>query len=128
MIPLKQVIATKNAPAAIGPYSQATKHNGFIFVSGQLPLVPETGEFVAGGIGEMTTQCMNNIKAIVEAAGSSMDKMLKMTILLADMGDFAAVNAAYGAFFNENPPARAAYQVAVLPKNARVEIEAICAE
>ncbi len=125
---MKETISTPRAPAAIGPYSQATKYNGLIFVSGQLPLEPTTGQLHTGSISEQTVLAMNNVKRIVEAAGSSLDNILKTTILLADMKDFAAVNEAYGQFFPSDPPARVAYQVAALPKGAQIEIEVICAQ
>ena len=124
---MKKVIASKDAPGAIGPYSQANVHNGVIYVSGQLPLVPETGKLCTGDIGEQTTRVLKNIKAIVEEAGSNMGNILKCTVLLTDLGNFAKMNEAYGKFFPENPPARIAYQVSALPLGAEVEIDAICA-
>lgn len=119
------IISTTNAPAAIGPYSQGIKMNGFVFVSGQLPLDPETGVLISGDIKEKTAQSMKNIGAILEEAGSSLDKIVKTTIYVADMALFASVNEAYGEFFGENPPARSCVQAAALPKGADVEIEAI---
>ena len=124
---MKKVIATKNAPGAIGPYSQANVHNGVIYVSGQLAIDPGTGKLITGDIGEQTTRVLNNIKAIVEEAGSSMANVLKCTVLLKDIGDFAKMNEAYAKFFPENPPARIAYQVCAMPLGAEVEIDAICA-
>ncbi len=121
-------ISTVNAPAAIGPYSQATAHNGLIFVSGQLPIDPSTGAFPEGGVEVQTRQSLTNIKSILEAAGSGMDKVLKTTVLLADMGDFAAMNGVYSEFFTEPYPARCAFAVKTLPKGALVEIECIAAE
>lgn len=121
-------INTVNAPAAIGPYSQATAHNGLIFVSGQLPIDPSTGAFPEGGVEVQTRQSLTNIKSILEAAGSGMDKVLKTTVLLADMGDFAAMNGVYSEFFTEPYPARCAFAVKTLPKGALVEIECIAAE
>ena len=121
-------ISTVNAPAAIGPYSQATAHNGLIFVSGQLPIDPSTGAFPEGGVEVQTRQSLTNIKSILEAAGSGMDKVLKTTVLLADMGDFAAMNGVYSEFFTEPYPARCAFAVKTLPKCALVEIECIAAE
>lgn len=118
-------IKTTLAPEAIGPYSQAVEHNSTIYVSGQLPIDPSTGEFAEGGIGELTKQSIKNISAILEEAGSSLEKVLKTTIYLQDMKDFGEVNAAYGEFFGESAPARACVQVAALPKGAKVEIEAI---
>ena len=119
------VINTVNAPAAIGPYSQATEINGIIFVSGQLPIDPATGALVEGDIKAMTRQSMNNIKAILEAAGSGLDKILKTTVLVKDLGTFGEVNAAYGEFFPGQAPARACFEVAGLPKGALIEIEAV---
>ena len=120
-----KTISTANAPAAIGPYSQAVEVNGLIFVSGQLPIDPATGVLVEGDAKVVTRQSMNNIKAILEAAGSSMDKVVKTTVLVQDLGTFGDVNAAYGEFFGENAPARACFQVAALPKGAMIEIEAV---
>jgi len=122
---MNKIIATPAAPAAIGPYSQAVQAGGMVFVSGQLPFVPETGVLLEGSVGEMTAQSMKNIQAILEAAGCTLADVVKTTIFLKDLNDFAEVNAAYAAFFPENPPARACVQVAKLPRDARVEIEAI---
>ena len=119
------IITTNYAPLAIGPYSQATEFNGLIFVSGQLPIDPSTGNIVEGDIKAMTRQSMNNIKAILEAAGSSMDKVLKTTVLVKDIRTFKDVNEAYGEFFSNNTPARACFEVSNLPKGAMIEIEAI---
>ena len=118
-------INTKNAPAAIGPYSQAVSSGGFIFVSGQLPIDPATGEFPEGGVEAQTRQSLSNIKSILEEAGSGIDKVLKTTVLLADMGDFAAMNGVYAEFFGTPYPARCAFAVKTLPKGALVEIECI---
>lgn len=118
-------INTNNVPAAIGPYSQAIEHDNIIYVSGQLPVNPETGEFAEGGIGELTKQSIRNISAILDEAGSSIGKVLKTTIYLQDMRDFSEVNEAYAEFFGETAPARACMQVAALPKGARIEIEAV---
>ena len=118
-------ISTDKAPAAIGPYSQAIAHNGMIFVSGQLPIDPATGVFPDGGVEAQTRQSLINVKSILEQAGSGMDKVIKTTVLLADMGDFAAMNGVYAEFFTADCPARSAVQVAKLPKNSLVEIEAI---
>lgn len=125
---MKNIISTDKGPAAIGPYLQATEWQGTVYVSGQLPLDPATGALCTGSIAEQTTQALNNIKNILAAAGSDMEHVLKATILLKDMNDFAAVNEAYGAFFPQNPPARVCYQVAALPKNAAIEIEVIAAK
>lgn len=122
---MNKVIATPAAPAAIGPYSQAVQAGNMVFVSGQLPFVPETGALLEGTVGEMTAQSLKNIQAILEAAGYTMADVVKTTIFLKDLNDFAEVNATYASFFPENPPARACVQVAKLPRDARVEIEAI---
>ena len=121
-------ISTDNAPAAIGPYSQAIEHGGFIFVSGQLPIDPATGSFPEGGVEAQTRQSLSNIKSILEKAGSGMDKVLKTTVMLADMGDFAAMNGVYAEFFGTPYPARCAFAVKTLPKGALVEIECIAAK
>ena len=118
-------INTENAPAAIGPYSQAVSSGGFIFVSGQLPIDPATGAFPEGGVEAQTRQSLANIKSILEEAGSGMDKVVKTTVLLADMGDFAAMNGVYAEFFGTPYPARCAFAVKTLPKGALVEIECI---
>ena len=124
---MKKIIATTNAPGAIGPYSQAVDCGAFLITSGQVPFDPATGEFVPGSIAEQTRQSLTNVKAILEAAGLTMDHVVKTTVFLQDMGDFAAMNAVYAEFFTEgNYPARSAVEVAKLPKGALVEIEAIC--
>lgn len=122
---MKEIIQTDNAPKAIGPYSQAIKANGLIFASGQIPIDPKTGQFVPGGITEQTEQVLKNLTAVIEAGGSSLSQVLKTTVFLADMQDFVAMNEVYGRFFAELPPARATVQAARLPRDARVEIEAI---
>jgi 2-iminobutanoate/2-iminopropanoate deaminase len=122
---VKQIIQTEQAPKAIGPYSQAIKSNGFVFASGQIPINPETGEFVAGGITEQTEQVIKNLSRVLEAAGSGLNRIVKTTVFLADMEEFAAMNEVYGKFFSEEPPARATVEAARLPRDARVEIEAI---
>ena len=122
---MKTIIATPNAPRAIGPYSQAVKTGNLIFVSGQLPLDPETMSFVAGGIKEQTRQALKNAKVILESAGTDLGGVVKTTVLLKDIADFAAMNEVYGEFFETDCPARAAYQVANLPMGALVEIELI---
>lgn len=116
-------IATNNAPAAIGPYSQAIRAGDFVFFSGQIPLDPQTGELVAGGIGPQTEQVMANMQAVLAAAGLSFFQIVKTTIYLTDLADFTQVNEIYGRAFNETPPARATVQVAALPRGAAVEIE-----
>ncbi|KAA6301431.1 MAG: 2-iminobutanoate/2-iminopropanoate deaminase [Candidatus Ordinivivax streblomastigis] len=122
---MKQVISTNNAPAAIGPYSQAIKTGNFVFLSGQLGIRPETGDFVAGSITEQTEQVFKNIKAVLAADGLSLAQVVKTTVFLADMADFAAMNAVYGQQFAEPYPARSAVAVKTLPKNGLVEIEVI---
>jgi 2-iminobutanoate/2-iminopropanoate deaminase len=122
---MKKQITTPNAPAAIGPYSAGIAAGGFVFVSGQLPVDPGTGALCTGTIGDMTRQSLRNVIAVLEAAGSSADRIVKPTVFLADLGDFAAVNEAYAAFFEGEPPARSCVQVARLPRDARIEIEAI---
>lgn len=121
----REVISTDDAPKAIGPYSQAIKANGFLFCSGQIPANPETGELVSGSITEQTHQCLKNLKAIIEAAGSSMSSVVKVTVFLKNMNDFGEMNAEYAKWFPVDPPARAAVEVARLPKDVGVEIEAI---
>lgn len=124
---MKNVISTTNAPAAIGPYSQAIDCGAFLITSGQVPFDPATGVIVEGGIEEQTRQSLNNVKAILEAAGLTMDNVAKTTVFLQNMGDFAAMNAVYAEFFTEGQyPARSAVEVAALPKGALVEIETIC--
>jgi len=120
----KQTVSTQNAPAAIGPYSQGVKVGNLIFTSGQLPINPQSGELVAA-IEGATKQSLDNVKAILESAGSSMDKIVKTVVFLRDMNDFVAMNAVYATYFPSNPPARSAVQVARLPKDAILEIEAI---
>lgn len=122
---MKKIIATKNAPAAIGPYSQAVRAGNILFASGQLGLNPFTGEFVSDDIKEQTTQVFKNIRAILSEAGYSMDEIVKTTVFMADMGDFAAMNEIYAAQFEGDFPARSAVAVKTLPKNALVEIEII---
>lgn len=118
-------IETTKAPGAIGPYSQAIRVNNLVFVSGQLPIDPETGAFPSDDIKDQTRQSLENIKAILEAAGYEMSQIAKTTVLLADIADFAAMNEVYAEYFSDPCPARAAFQVAALPKGAKVEIEAI---
>ena len=125
---MKRIIKTDKAPAAIGPYSQAVETNGTLYISGQVPLDPATGKLAEGGIVEQTEQVFANISAILETAGYSFENVVKMTVLLADMGDFKTVNEIYARFYPENPPARAAFQVAALPLGSMVEIETIAAK
>lgn len=122
---MKKIIATKNAPAAIGPYNQAVKVGNMLFASGQLGLNPETGDFVEGGIKEQTEQAFRNVKAILAEAGMTIDNVVKTTVFLADMADFAAMNEVYASQFNGDFPARSAVAVKTLPKNGLVEVEVI---
>jgi 2-iminobutanoate/2-iminopropanoate deaminase len=122
---VKQIIATDRAPRAIGPYSQAVRAGNMLFASGQIPIDPATGEFVAGGIAEQTEQVMRNLSQVFAAAGASLNQVVKTTVFLADMNDFTAMNEVYGRYFDENPPARATVQAGRLPRDAKVEIEAI---
>ncbi len=124
---MKQEINTENAPKAIGPYSQGIIANGFVFASGQIALDPMTGELNTGSVEEQTHLVLKNLKAVIEASGSTMDKVVKCTVFLQSMDDYGAVNAIYGEYFNAPYPARAAIQVARLPKDVKVEIEAIAA-
>ena len=125
MLTVKDIIATDRAPQAIGPYSQAVRAGNLVFASGQIPIDPATGEFVAGGITEQTEQVLRNLSAVFEAAGLGLAQVVKTTVFLVDMDDFAAMNEVYGKFFAQQPPARATVQAARLPRDARVEIEAI---
>lgn len=122
---MKKIIATTAAPAAVGPYSQAVEANGTLYISGQIPLNPATGKLVEGGIKEQTEQVFRNIEAILKEAGYRFDEVVKSTVLLANMDDFAAMNAVYASIYTQDMPARAAYQVAKLPMGALVEIETI---
>ncbi len=125
LLTVKQIIATDRAPRAIGPYSQAVRAGNLVFASGQIPIDPATGEFVAGGIAEQTDQVLRNLTSVFAAAGVELNQIVKTTVFLADMEDFAAMNEVYGRFFGAQPPARATVQAARLPRDARVEIEAI---
>jgi 2-iminobutanoate/2-iminopropanoate deaminase len=118
-------IATSKAPAALGPYSQGISTGNLVFISGQLPIDPATGKLLEASIGEQTNLIMRNIEAVAQEAGTSLKNIVKTTIFLTDLGNFQEVNAAYGSFFNEAPPARATVQVAALPLGASVEIEAV---
>lgn len=122
---MNEVISTDKAPGAIGPYSQAIKANGMIFCSGQIPIDPATGDFVSEDVAEQTVQVFKNLLAVLEAAGSGFEKVVKTTVFLADMNDFAAMNEVYGQYFVENKPARATVQAARLPRDAKVEIDCI---
>ena len=125
---MKQTIQTPNAPTAIGPYSQAVRAGDLLFISGQLPIDPATGAFAGEDIATQTRQSLKNVQAILEAAGYTCADVVKTTVLLADMGDFAEMNQVYAQFFPESCPARAAFAVKTLPKNALVEIEAIASK
>ncbi|HVB58143.1 MAG TPA: RidA family protein [Candidatus Acidoferrales bacterium] len=122
---MKEIISTEKGPKAIGPYSQAIKANGFIHTAGQIPIDPATGQPIKGDIALQTTQVLENLKAIVEASGSSLEKTIKATVYLKDMNDFAAMNEVYGRYFSKNPPARSTVEVARLPRDAGVEIDLI---
>jgi 2-iminobutanoate/2-iminopropanoate deaminase len=121
----KQTVHTNQAPQAIGPYSQAIRAGAFIFCAGQTPIDPATGNLVEGGIEAQTRRVLQNLTAVVQAAGTSMDRVVKTTVFLLDMNEFQKMNAVYAEFFPTNPPARSTVQVARLPKDARVEIELI---
>ena len=125
---MKDRVHTDNAPNAIGPYSQAVKANGLIFASGQIALDPATMQIVEGGIREQTERVMKNLRAVLEAAGSSLDRVVKTTVFLADLNDFVEMNETYGRFFGEVPPARSTVQVSRLPRDVRVEIDVIALE
>ena len=122
---MRETVHTDKAPAAIGPYSQAVKANGMVFLSGQIPLDPATGQLVEGDIGQQTERVMKNLEAVLAASGSSLGKVVKTTVYLADMADYAGMNEVYGKFFVKEPPARAAVQAGGLPKDARLEIDVI---
>lgn len=121
----KNTVSTPSAPAAVGPYSQAVVSNGLVFCSGQIPLDPQSGELVGGSIGDQTRRCMENLAAVLEAAGTSLRNAVKVTAFLTDMGDFPEFNDAYAEFFGDEPPARATFAVAALPKGAEVEVECV---
>ncbi|HEY0430047.1 MAG TPA: RidA family protein [Pyrinomonadaceae bacterium] len=122
---MKEIISTENAPGAIGPYSQAVKTGNMVFCSGQIPIDPKTGQFVSEDAAEQTEQVLKNLSAVLEAAGTSLNNVVKTTVFLADMNDFTAMNEVYTKYFSENKPARATVQAARLPRDARVEIECI---
>ena len=124
---MKHIISTELAPKAIGPYSQAVAWNGLVYLSGQIPLDPATGQLAEGGIAEQTVRVLDNLKAVLEAAGSDLAHVLKTTVFLKDMGEFAAMNEVYGRYFSRNPPARATVEAARLPRDVRVEIECVAA-
>jgi 2-iminobutanoate/2-iminopropanoate deaminase len=122
---MKKIISTADAPAAIGPYSQAVRVGSTVFCAGQIPLDPKTAQIVSGGVEEQTHRVMHNIAAVLKAAGLGFDNVVKTTIFLTDFADFQTVNEIYGSHFKSEPPARSTVQVAALPKNAKVEIEVI---
>src|ERR1700691_2815788 len=122
---MKKIISTVNAPAAIGPYSQAVVSNGFAFLSGQIPLDPVTGKLVEGDIAAQTARVLENLKAVLEACGSSLGQVVKTTVFMKDMGEFAKMNEVYARYFTENAPARATVEAARLPRDVRVEIECV---
>ena len=122
---MKDVISTPHGPKAIGPYSQAIRANGFVFVSGQIPLDPSTGRLIAGGIAEQTARVLDNLKAILEAAGSSLKDAVKVNVFLKDMSEFASMNEVYSRYFPQNPPARATVEVARLPRDVGVEMDIV---
>lgn len=121
----RTIVSTEEAPAAVGPYSQAVRVGDLVYTAGQIGLVPATGTLVGEEIEEQTHQVLRNLKAVLEAAGSGLHRVVKTTVFLADMGDFKAMNGVYAGYFPDGPPARSAFQVAALPLGARVEIEAV---
>jgi len=121
----KTIIHTEHAPAAVGPYSQAVRIGQFVYTAGQIPLDPATGKMIAGTISAQTERALNNLEAVLTAAGSSLKDVVKTTVFLQDMGEFGAMNAVYAQFFSDDPPARSAVEVAALPLGARIEIEAV---
>jgi 2-iminobutanoate/2-iminopropanoate deaminase len=122
---MKKIISTNEAPAAVGPYSQAVRAGSMVFCAGQIPLDPKTAQIVSGDIGEQTRRVLENITAVLKADGLTFENIVKTTIFLTDLGDFQTVNEIYGSYFKQAPPARSTVQVSALPKGARVEIEAI---
>jgi 2-iminobutanoate/2-iminopropanoate deaminase len=122
---MKKIISTNEAPAAVGPYSQAVRAGSMVFCAGQIPLDPKTAQIVSGDIGEQTRRVLDNITAVLKAEGLTFDQIVKTTIFLTDLNDFQTVNEIYGSYFKQQPPARSTVQVSALPKGARVEIEAI---
>ena len=122
---MKKIVATEKAPKAIGPYSQAVLHNGLAFLSGQIPLDPATGQMVEGDIAAQTARVLENLQSVLEACGSRLDAVVKTTVFLKDMAEFAKMNEVYGGYFTQNPPARSTVEAARLPRDVRVEIDAI---
>ncbi len=125
---MKEIISTEDAPGAIGPYSQAVKVGNMVFCSGQIPIDPKTGQFVSENVADQTRQVLINLKAVLKAAGTDLNNVVKTTVFLTDMNDFAEMNEVYAEFFSDNKPARATVQAAGLPKNAHVEIECIAVD
>lgn len=121
----RHIISTSNAPAAVGPYSQGARAGNLLFTAGQIPLDPATGAMVEGDIEVQTRRVLDNLKGVVEAGGSSLDKVVKVTVFMVNLGDFARMNEIYGEYFHTDPPARSAFQVAALPLGATVEMEAV---
>jgi 2-iminobutanoate/2-iminopropanoate deaminase len=124
---VKKIVVTNRAPKAIGPYSQAVVHNGLAFLSGQIPLDPATGQLLTGDIAEQTARVLENLNAVLEACGSSLDQVLKITVYLKDMGEFGVMNEVYARYFPQDAPARATIEAARLPREVRVEIDCIAA-
>ena len=122
---MKKIISTSEAPAAIGPYSQAVRNGNFLFCSGQIPLDPKSGQIVSGDIATQTRRVLDNVEAVLKAEGLTFENIVKTTIFLTDLGDFQTVNEIYGSYFKQQPPARSTVQVSALPKGAKVEIEVI---
>ena len=122
---MREVIATKDAPQAIGPYSQAIKAGGFVFTAGQIPIDPATGKLIEGDVKAQTERVLKNLSAVLAAAGSNMDRVVKTTVFLKNMSDFPAMNEVYGQFFKNEPPSRSTVQVAALPKDALIEIDVV---
>jgi 2-iminobutanoate/2-iminopropanoate deaminase len=124
---MKDIVSTDSAPKAIGPYSQAVKHNGIVYLSGQIPLDPNTGQLLEGDIAAQTERVLENLRAVLEASGSSLDRVLKTTVFLKDMGDFPRMNEVYARYFPSEAPARSTVQAARLPRDVQVEIDCIAA-
>lgn len=122
---IKEIVTTKSAPVAIGPYSQAVKYGNMVFTSGAIGVYPDTGAFPEGGVQSQAKQCLENLKAVLEASGSSLENVLKTTVFIKDMNDFSKINEIYGQYFTEKQPGRSCVEVARLPKDALIEIEAI---